>query len=117
MVAWVGVPDLTVQPMRQRYERLSAGAVRFATGAFAADLLLDGDGFVRYYPDLATDGQRIVSPVGLSCIGRDRPDCCTAPTPMPNARSSAMSTTNAARVRRTTAMTSAWSIDDRASAR
>ena len=54
MVAWVGVPDLTVQPMRQRYERLSAGAVRFATGAFAADLLLDGDGFVRYYPDLAT---------------------------------------------------------------
>ena len=58
LMAWVGVPDLIVRPSRQIYTHLesaSAGArVRYQSGDFASDLLIDDDGFVVDYPQLAT---------------------------------------------------------------
>ncbi|HEY9349573.1 MAG TPA: putative glycolipid-binding domain-containing protein [Acidothermales bacterium] len=54
LVAWVRVPELTVEPMQQRYDNHRPGTVRFSTGTFATELSLDDDGFVRHYPDLAT---------------------------------------------------------------
>jgi uncharacterized protein len=53
VAAWIRVPDLTVEPMQQRYEHRDRG-VRFSAGTFAAELPLDDEGFVRHYPDLAT---------------------------------------------------------------
>jgi hypothetical protein len=52
-VAWVSLPDLAVHRAQQRYEHLAPGRVRFSSGDFAADLELDGDGLVVYYPGLA----------------------------------------------------------------
>ena len=56
-MAWVSVPDLHVHASPQRYEHLrttAAGAVvRFGSGDFTADLLVDAEGFVADYPGLA----------------------------------------------------------------
>jgi hypothetical protein len=56
-MAWVSVPDLTVHRSLQRYEHLrttpGGAVVRFLSGDFTADLVLDADGFVVEYPDLA----------------------------------------------------------------
>jgi hypothetical protein len=56
-MAWVSVPDLTVHRSVQRYEHLrttpGGAVVRFASGDFTADLLVDADGFVVDYPQLA----------------------------------------------------------------
>lgn len=58
LMVWVAVPELTVRPSRQIYTHLgtaSTGArVRYQSGDFASDLLIDDDGFVIYYPQLAT---------------------------------------------------------------
>ena len=58
LMAWVSVPDLHVHASPQRYEHLrttAAGAVvRFSSGDFTADLLVDADGFVTDYPGLGT---------------------------------------------------------------
>jgi hypothetical protein len=53
-VAWVALPDLTVHVSKQRYEHLEPGRVRFTSGYFAADLELDEDGLVVFYPGLAS---------------------------------------------------------------
>lgn len=59
LMAWVSVPDLAVQPSRQRYEHVradQAGATVRYVGAhrgFEGQLELDPDGFVLFYPDLA----------------------------------------------------------------
>jgi hypothetical protein len=56
-MAWVSVPDLTVHRSRQRYEHVRAtpegAVVRFSSDDFTADLLVDADGFVVDYPQLA----------------------------------------------------------------
>jgi hypothetical protein len=54
-MAWVDVPDLTVHASRQRYTHVRLGVVRFESldGDFVADLELDDDGLVVYYPELA----------------------------------------------------------------
>lgn len=58
LMAWVAVPELTVRPSRQIYTHLgtaSEGArVRYESGDFASDLLVDHDGLVVEYPQLAT---------------------------------------------------------------
>jgi len=52
----VSVPDLPVHRSLQRYEHLqrtaSGAVVRFSSGGFTADLLVDSDGFVIDYPQL-----------------------------------------------------------------
>lgn len=53
VMALVAVPELTVQPSAQRYTALGPSAVRFESGSFRADLLVNGDGFVVRYPGLA----------------------------------------------------------------
>jgi hypothetical protein len=57
LMAWVSVPDLTLHRSLQRYEHVrttAAGAVvRFVSGDFSADLLVDPQGFVVDYPQLA----------------------------------------------------------------
>jgi hypothetical protein len=53
MVAWVLVPSLEVLPARQTYTALGDGRIRYESGSFAADLTVDGDGYVRRYPGLA----------------------------------------------------------------
>lgn len=61
LMAWVSVPDLGLHAYRQRYEHLrrnDAGAVvRFIDlgldRGFVADLELDADGLVLFYPELA----------------------------------------------------------------
>jgi hypothetical protein len=56
-MAWVSVPDLGVHASVQRYEHLwrtpEGAVVRFASGDFTADLLVDPAGFVVDYPELA----------------------------------------------------------------
>lgn len=54
LMAWVRVPELTVEVSRQTYTPLGDGLVRFTSGDFRADLVVDGDGFVVDYPGLAT---------------------------------------------------------------
>jgi hypothetical protein len=61
VTAWISVPELVLQPYRQRYDHLRAtehGAiVRFLdlglSHGFRADLELDRDGIVEVYPQLA----------------------------------------------------------------
>jgi uncharacterized protein len=57
LVAWVSVPDLQVHASRQRYQHArttaSGAVIRFTSGDFTADVVVDGDGFVVDYPGLA----------------------------------------------------------------
>lgn len=58
LMAWISVPDLVVHTSHQRYTHLTrrpagGAAVRFQSGSFAADLMVDGNGFVVDYPGLA----------------------------------------------------------------
>jgi hypothetical protein len=53
VMAWVRVPDLTVQPSAQTYTHLGPDRVRFASGTYRSDLLLDEDGLVVAYPGMA----------------------------------------------------------------
>jgi hypothetical protein len=70
-IAWVDVPDLTVHVSRQRYTHVRPGVVRFESldSDFAADLELDDDGLVAFYPQLA----RRVSPSVTCTAGRAQP--------------------------------------------
>jgi hypothetical protein len=52
-VAWVLVPSLVVVPAKQTYTVVAPGTIRYSSGDFAADLEVDGDGFVAHYPGLA----------------------------------------------------------------
>lgn len=52
-VAWVLLPSLEVVQADQIYTRQAEGVVRFANETFSADLVVDDDGFVADYPDLA----------------------------------------------------------------
>jgi uncharacterized protein len=61
LMAWVSVPDLGLQPSRQRYEHIrrdgDGGIVRFVDlglhPGFVSELVMDRDGLVLDYPDLA----------------------------------------------------------------
>jgi hypothetical protein len=57
VVAWVAVPDLSVHASRQRYEHVRPGVVRFIDlgthEGFTAELELDADGLILFYPELA----------------------------------------------------------------
>lgn len=69
LMAWVSVPDLALHASEQRYEHVRRGAehsiVRFRARdpEFVADLVVDGDGIVTLYPDLA---RRLNAEVGNS---------------------------------------------------
>jgi hypothetical protein len=54
-VAWVSVPDLSVQRDHQIYEPLGSDRIRFCSPAadFERRITLTEDGFVRDYPDIA----------------------------------------------------------------
>lgn len=52
-MAWVLVPSLEVLPNEQIYTVLGPRQIRYASGDFAADLELDGAGYVTRYPGLA----------------------------------------------------------------
>jgi uncharacterized protein len=57
-MAWVSVPELTVHAARQRYTHVRPGLVRFESldgefAGFTAELQLDADGLIRFYPELA----------------------------------------------------------------
>jgi uncharacterized protein len=52
--AWVLVPSLAVIPSQQTYTVLGDGRIEYASGTFRADLTVDGEGYVRHYPGLAT---------------------------------------------------------------
>jgi hypothetical protein len=52
-MAFVRVPELSVQRSAQRYVPLDRGVVRFRSGTFTADIEFDADGFVVRYPGLA----------------------------------------------------------------
>ena len=63
-MAFVSLPDLTVEPSDQRYEhvrRLDGGGavIRFSSGDFSSELTYDADGFVVDYPQL---GSRVYPP-------------------------------------------------------
>ncbi|NGO48095.1 putative glycolipid-binding domain-containing protein, partial [Streptomyces ureilyticus] len=57
LMAWVSVPDLTVETSSQTYAHLArtdhSARVRFTSGDFRSDLEFDADGFVVDYPTLA----------------------------------------------------------------
>jgi uncharacterized protein len=52
-VAWVLVPSLAVIRANQTYTVLGEGQVRYESGTFMAELTIDHDGYVTYYPGLA----------------------------------------------------------------
>ena len=52
-MAFVNVPEFSVQRSVQRYVPLDRGVVRFRSGTFTADIEFDADGFVVRYPGLA----------------------------------------------------------------
>ncbi len=52
-VAWVLMPSLVVVPAKQTYAVVSPDTIRYSSGEFAADLSIDGDGYVTHYPGLA----------------------------------------------------------------
>jgi uncharacterized protein len=54
-MAWVSLPDLRVHRSPQRYEPVRPSVVRFLEldGDFTAELELDDDGLVAFYPRLA----------------------------------------------------------------
>lgn len=61
VMAWVSVPDLRVQALRQRYTHLTrrpegGAVVRYQSDSFKADITFDADGFVVDYPRL---GRRV----------------------------------------------------------
>jgi len=68
-MAWVSVPDLGLHVSLQRYEHVrttpTGAVVRFSSGEFAADLVVDRSGFVLDYPGLARR-------CGTDAPGRDR---------------------------------------------
>jgi uncharacterized protein len=57
-VVYVTAPELSVEPVRQRYTLLSrdadcgAARYRYESGSFSADLAVDADGYVTEYPGL-----------------------------------------------------------------
>src|SRR5262245_28190843 len=53
LTRWVAVPGLEATDLRQRYEPLGGGVVRYSSGTFTADIEFDADGFVTRYPGLA----------------------------------------------------------------
>jgi len=53
VVAWVLVPSLEVVESTQTYQNLGNHRVRFVSGSLSADLDVDEQGYVRYYPGLA----------------------------------------------------------------
>jgi uncharacterized protein len=57
LMAWVSVPELTIEESMQRYEPLAPGRILFRAGDFVAHVDFDGDGIVRRYEGLA---ERIV---------------------------------------------------------
>ena len=70
LMAFIEVPSLRVVPSRQRYTHLrllgSGGAVvRYASGSFQSNLVIDADGFVVEYPQLG----RRVEPAGAFAEG------------------------------------------------
>ena len=48
---FVRVPELTAEPVRQRYEPLGNRVVRYCTDGYQADITFDADGFVTLYQD------------------------------------------------------------------
>ena len=52
-MAFVRVPELSVDRSAQRYVPLERGVVRYRSGTFTADIEFDADGFVVRYPGLA----------------------------------------------------------------
>lgn len=56
-MAWVSVPDLSLHVSEQRYQHLrttpTGAVVRFASAGFTADLVVDGEGLLVDYPQLA----------------------------------------------------------------
>lgn len=70
LMAFIEVPSLRVVPSRQRYthlRRLDGGGavVRYASGSFQSDLVIDARGFVVEYPQLG----RRVEAAGASAEG------------------------------------------------
>jgi uncharacterized protein len=49
--AWVGFPELQVQPLEQGYERLAEDRYRYRSDGFTAELLVDAAGLVVRYGD------------------------------------------------------------------
>jgi len=51
IAAWVKFPDLTVQPLRQRYTRLTKNSYRYESDTgFSAEIVVDDLGLVTSYP-------------------------------------------------------------------
>lgn len=48
---FVRVPELTAEPVRQRYEPLGNRVVRYSSGSYQADITFDVDGFVTLDQD------------------------------------------------------------------
>ncbi|MFI1963904.1 putative glycolipid-binding domain-containing protein [Streptomyces pathocidini] len=53
LMAWVSVPDLTVEASPQTYESVGDGRVVFSSGDFRSEIVFDGDGLVASYPGMA----------------------------------------------------------------
>jgi hypothetical protein len=53
-VAYVSVPELTVESVHQRYTMLATGVFRYESGSFRTELPVDEDGFVLDYPGIWT---------------------------------------------------------------
>ena len=57
--AWVRFPELVVVKSAQTYTRLDEFTYRYASGSFAADLLVDDDGLVATYAEWRRTGYAV----------------------------------------------------------
>jgi len=48
--AWLRFPSFALEPLDQRYRRLTAATYRYASGNFVVDLQVNAEGFVMHYP-------------------------------------------------------------------
>lgn len=53
-VAYINMPDMMIEPITQRYSRINAGTVKYASANRdrVRELSVDEDGLVEHYPDL-----------------------------------------------------------------
>ena len=52
IAAWIKFPDLTVEPVSQRYTRLSKNTYRYESNTgFSAEIVVDDLGLVTTYPN------------------------------------------------------------------
>ncbi len=73
IAAWVKFPDLTVEPLSQRYTRLSKDTFRYESNTgFSAEIVVDDLGLVIAYPPVGGSALRVTRDEGSRTVSPTR---------------------------------------------